>query len=144
MVEQVVIICQAYFYTFLYTGIRLFFLFFFLNLSWIGKFRTTNYSTNSQSVNVNLVKSLAINLPHTLRCNLQYTIIVFKTLAIVYIRTSLQYTVILTTWLSNLTALSVHNDTRTCHSDGTDMFIVTDICFERWTKDFEQETGCCR
>ena len=37
MVEQVVIICQAYFYTFLYTGLRLFFLFFFLNLSWIGQ-----------------------------------------------------------------------------------------------------------
>ena len=55
---------------------------------------STNYSTNSQSVNVNLVQSLAINLPHTLKCNLQFTIIVFKTLAIVYIRTSLQGTLL--------------------------------------------------
>ncbi len=35
---------------------------------------STNYSTNSKSVNLNLVQSLAIKLPHTLRCNLQFTI----------------------------------------------------------------------
>ncbi len=73
-------------------------------LQWHG--RSTNYSTNSKSVNLNLVHYLAIKLSHTLRCNLQFTIIVIKTVAIVYIRTSLQgTTVILTTWLSNLTVL---------------------------------------
>jgi len=46
---------------------------------------------------VNIVQSFAINLPHTLRCNQQFTIVI-KTLAIVYIRTSLQNTVILQHW----------------------------------------------
>jgi len=35
-------------------------------------------------------------------------------------------------YIDNMTkqlVLSVHNDTRTCHSDGTDMFIDTDIYF---------------
>ena len=40
-----------------------------------------------------------------------------------------EYTVILATWLNNLTVLPIHNDTRACHSDGTDMFIDTDIYF---------------
>ena len=47
-----------------------------------------------KSVNVNLVQSLAIKLPRTLRCNLHFTITVIKTLAIVYIRTSLQSTLL--------------------------------------------------
>ncbi len=53
-----------------------------------------NYSTNSKIVNLNLVRSLAIKLPHTLKCNLQFTIIVIKTVAIFYIRTSLQSTLL--------------------------------------------------
>ena len=36
-----------------------------------------------QTVNENHGQSFAINLPHTLRCNLQFTTFVFKTLAIV-------------------------------------------------------------
>ena len=45
----------------------------FLSVSqWHGL--STNYSTSSKSVYVNLVQSLAINLPHTVRCNLQFTI----------------------------------------------------------------------
>ena len=64
-------------------------MFTFLAMTW-----SVNKLQHSQSVNVNLVQSLAINLPHTLRCNLQFTIIVFKTLAIVYIRLSLKSTLL--------------------------------------------------
>ena len=62
-------------------------------LQWHGP--STNYSTNSESVNVNvnLVQSIAINHPHTLS-NLRFTTFFFKTLAIVYIRTSLQRTLL--------------------------------------------------
>ena len=47
-----------------------------------------------------------------------------------------EYTVVLTTWLSNLTVLSVHNDARTCHFDGPDMFIDRDIYFWETNKGF--------
>ena len=40
-------------------------MFTFLAMTW-----SVNKLQYSQSVNVNLVQSLAINLPHTLRCNL--------------------------------------------------------------------------
>jgi len=95
---------------FIYISIRLF----FPNLS-CSHFFSLCYAVLSFPfciASVNLV-TLAIKLPHTLRCNLQFTIIVIKTSSIFYIRTSLQRTLILT-WLSNLTVLSdsVHNDKR--------------------------------
>ncbi len=129
----------------------------FLSVSnWHGL--SINYSTNSKIVNLNLVRSLAIKLPHTLKCNLQFTIIVIVIVTIVNCNNNKhqncshslhqnippEYTVILTTWQSNLTVLSVRNDTglvilmaQTCSL--TQIFI-----FERWTKYFEQETGFCR
>ena len=72
---------------------------------------------------MNLVQSLAINLPHTTRSNLQFTIIVFKTLAIVSEHPSRVHC-----YIDNMTkksVISVHNDKRTFHSDDTD----TDIYF---------------
>jgi len=103
MVEQVVIICQAYLYTFpldfffsksvLFT-FQLFFFFVLCSVVFSFLYRKRE-SCNS--------------------CNQTptYTIIVIKTSSIFYIRTSLQRTLILT-WLSNLTVLSdsVHNDKR--------------------------------
>lgn len=65
-------------------------------------------------------------------------IYVIQTIAIVYIKNIPPEYSVLTTWLSNLTVLSVPNDTRTCHSECTDMFIETDIDL-RWTKDFEKD-----
>ena len=101
----------------------------FLSVSqWHGL--STNDYTNSKSVNVNLVQSLAINLLHTLRCNLQFAIIVFKTFPP-------EYTVILTTWLRSLI--------RTMPQGLVILMALAQIfTFERWTKDFEQETGFCR
>ncbi len=129
----------------------------FLSVSnWHGL--SINYSTNRKIVNLNLVWSLAIKLPHTLKCNLQFTIIVIVIVTIVNCNNNKhqncshslhqnippEYTVILTTWQSNLTVLSVRNDTglvilmaQTCSL--TQIFI-----FERWTTYFEQETGFCR
>ena len=54
-----------------------------------------------------------------------------------------EYTVILTTWLSNLTVLSVHNDKRTCHCDALACSLTQIFTFEKQTKDFEQENGFC-
>lgn len=51
---------------------RLHFLFPFC-VEWNGLL--TNYSTGSQNMNRNLVQSLEINLPHTLRRNIKFTII---------------------------------------------------------------------
>ena len=42
---------------------------------------------------------------------------------------NIEYTVTFTTWLSMYYLLSVNNDTRTCLSDGTDMFIDINIYF---------------
>ena len=42
---------------------------------------------------------------------------------------NIEYTVTFTTWLSMYYLLSVNNDTRTCLSDDTDMFIDINICF---------------
>ncbi len=96
----------------------------FLSVSnWHGL--SINYSTNRKIVNLNLVRSLAIKLPHTLKCNLQFTIIVIVIVTIVNCNNNKhqncshslhqnippEYTVILTTWQSNLTVLSVRNDT---------------------------------
>lgn len=51
--------------------LRLHFLFPFY-VEWNGL--STNYSTRSQNMNRNLVQSLEINLPHTLRCNIKFLI----------------------------------------------------------------------
>ena len=60
------------------------FVFFFMLCSAVFSFLHRNdmvcqHITNSKIMNVNLVQSLAINLPHTLRCNLQFTIIIIRT-----------------------------------------------------------------
>lgn len=47
-----------------------------------------------------------------------------KTFCTVYVSASLQRT-----WLIILTVLSVHSETRTCHTDSTAMFIYTDVYF---------------
>ena len=90
--KEIVLCSHFYFCFFVFFFVLCSAVFFFSVSQWHGL--STNYSTNSKSVNVNLVQSLAINLPRTLRCNLQFTIIVIKTLAIVYIRTSLQSTLL--------------------------------------------------
>ncbi len=94
-------------------------------------------------------KSLSINIPHTVmckcvllkwiygipkkRCCLNFsTVTVIQTVSINYSLHQVILTVcsvILTTWLSILTVLFVNNDTRTFHSDGTDMFIDINTYF---------------
>ena len=69
-------------------------MFTFLAMTWSVNKLQYKQSKRKCEINVNLVQSLAINLPHTLRCNLQFTIIVFQTLAMVYIRASLQSTLL--------------------------------------------------
>ena len=92
---------------------------------------STNYRKS-----INVVQSLAISLPQ-----LQFTMIIIKTLAIVYIRTFLQRTLLY--WQHDKAIWLSYLYTRTCHSDGTNMFIDTDLLL-RDLKDFEQDTGFCR
>jgi len=102
MVEQVVIIKHIFNLScsHLYFFVCFFFLFSFELCSAVFSFLYCNdmvcqqITVQTVKEHVNLVQSFAINLP--LRCNQQLTIVI-KTLAIVYIRTSLQSTVILIT-----------------------------------------------